>query len=90
MRIWYVVGSVEYFLEPEYSINKAGRLRIWGARLYNPSGQFKGYWRHEDWPLTVKRDVRKDVLAHIKHDEQAKKYELQAIKALKRRKVDTE
>lgn len=90
MRIWYVVGTVEYWLEPEYSKSKKGQVRILGARLYNPAGQFKGYWRYPDWPLTVKRDVRKDVLAHIKHNEQAEKYQLQAVKMLKRRKIDTE
>jgi hypothetical protein len=69
MRIWYVVDTHEYWLEPSYAVLKDKRVRIDGARLYNSAGQFKGYWHYKDWPLVVKRDIRTVVQQHVKREQ---------------------
>lgn len=85
MRIWYVVGTVEYWLEPEYSVSKAGRVSFLGARLYNADGQFKGYWRWKDWPITVQRAVRADVMLDLKQKAKVERFQQQALHTLKRK-----
>lgn len=75
MRIWYVVDTFEYWLEPDFFAAKDGRLRIYGARLYSTEGKFKGYWHYQDWPLVVKRDVRTALNADIKRRQRVERLE---------------
>jgi len=68
MRIWYVVGDVEYWLEPEYQVNNRGLIRVLGCKLYDPKGAYKDYWHWTDIPLAVKRKVRETVFRTVKRD----------------------
>jgi len=88
MRLWYVVGTVEYWLEPEYSLSQRGMLRILGARLYDAEGKYKGYWRYPDFPLPVKRQVRSELTAYLKREKQREKHQVQALHSLRRRPLE--
>lgn len=88
MRIWYVVGTVEYWLEPEFSRGRTGRVAILGAKLYDPKGRYKGYWRFADWPTAVRKQVRSEVGAWLKRNDQVEKYQAQAAHAIRRKPQD--
>jgi hypothetical protein len=75
MRIWYVVDSNEYWLEPDYKVIKDGRVRLVGARLYSSDNQFKGYWHYADWPRVVQRNVRVSLDAHLRREKMNERIE---------------
>jgi hypothetical protein len=72
MRIWYVVGDKEYWLEPEYQERKNHRFTVLGCRMYTPEGTYKGYWHWSHIPLVVKRQVREALANSIKREADAK------------------
>ena len=85
MRIWYVVGNVEYWLEPEVQVGRTNRLRVLGCKMYDAKNHYKGYWHWKDMPLEVKRNVRSNVLAGMKRIAEAEKKERQWVKGYYRR-----
>jgi hypothetical protein len=73
MRIWYVVGQVEYWLEPEYQTTDDRRFRVLGCKLYSSDNKYKGYWNWTDIPLVVKRQVREAVYDSLNRTREAEK-----------------
>lgn len=68
MKIWYVVGDVEYWLEPEFQSKDNIHFRVMGCKLYDPNHLYKGYWRWYDIPLAVKRNIRSVISEALKHE----------------------
>lgn len=66
MRIWYVVGDREYFLEPDAQETKTGRLRVIGCRLYDAEGRYRGWWAYKTMPREVQVRVREAIKAYLK------------------------
>jgi hypothetical protein len=64
MKIWYVVDAVEYWLEPEYTVGKTGRIQVSGAGLYDRSMRYKGWWAWRDWPSAVRKTVKEAIDAY--------------------------
>lgn len=75
MRIWYVVGSVEYWLEPDYQLSKRGTFRVLGCRLYTAELKFKGYWHWANIPLETKRRIRAELGQYLKNQAKVEKRE---------------
>lgn len=80
MRIWYVVGTVEYWLEPDYQFNRRGAFRVLGCRLYTSDGKFKGYWHWANIPLETKRRIRSDLGLHLKSQKRVEERERHYVK----------
>jgi hypothetical protein len=84
MRIWYVVGQTEYWLQPDLTVTKDGRFRVLGLKLISNDGKFKGYWHWKDVPLDVKRRVRSDVGEHLKRERRELEGQRRLLQALHR------
>lgn len=67
MRIWHVVGEKEYWLQPEWSEGKTGRLTVYGCRLYDADEHFRGYWRWDAIPMTIQKNIKERVRQSIDH-----------------------
>lgn len=81
MRIWWVVDAAEYWLEPEYSVLKNGRVRFVGCKLFDRDGVYKGYWLASTWPSLVRKQVREAVVAHERrnaHDQRAERVRMRS------------
>lgn len=75
MRIWYVVDTVEYWIEPGYRVGKTGKITIEGAKLYDRSNVYKGYWNYKDWPTAVRTTVRQAISAHERREQRNERLE---------------
>jgi len=73
MRIWYVVDTKEYWIEPDYTISKAGRFQVLGLRLYDTENRFKGFWHWAHVPLATKRQVRSILGEAFKREQEAQR-----------------
>ncbi len=83
MRIWYVVGEDEYWLEPEYQQSVNGRVRLIGCKLYTHENKFKGYWHAALMPRNLKADLVEQVKAAVKRIERAVKEEQRWLRKVK-------
>lgn len=66
MRLWYVVSDKEYWLQPEWSEGKSGRLTVYGCKIYGEDGKFKGYWTWKEIPQVIQENIKERVRDHIK------------------------
>ena len=82
MRIWYVVDTFEYWLEPEWKELKAGRTRIWGCKLFNAEGVYKGYWPSYTWPTEVRRIVNEAIKAEVRRNQKQERLERMRTKSM--------
>jgi len=75
MQIEYKAGGKTYWLKPQWSEDKIGRVRILGAKLFNAEGRHLGWWEYPTWPTELKRRVRTDVLGWVKDYRRRAKYQ---------------